>query len=40
VGQFTAGDDTSGYEPWNFHAPGVHLVGLGGGGVADFSAEA
>jgi hypothetical protein len=32
--------DSSGYEPWNFHAPGVHLVGLGGGGVADFSAEA
>jgi hypothetical protein len=32
--------DSSGYEPWNFHAPGVHLVGLGGGGVADFSSEA
>jgi hypothetical protein len=28
--------ESSGYEPWNFHAPGVHLVGLGGGGVADF----
>src|SRR2546428_981670 len=32
--------DSSGYEPWNFHAPGVHLVALGGGGVANFSAEA
>ena len=29
--------DSSGYEPWNFRAPGVHLVGLGGGGVANFS---
>jgi|SRR6266850_2330930 len=29
--------DSSGYEPWNFHAPGVHLVALGGGGVANFS---
>ncbi len=32
--------DSSGYEPWNLHAPGVHLVALGGGGVADFSQEA
>jgi hypothetical protein len=32
--------DSSGYEPWNLHAPGVHLVALGGGGVADFSPEA
>ena len=32
--------DSSGYEPWNFHAPGVHLVALGGGGVANFLAEA
>ncbi len=31
--------DSSGYEPWKLHAPGVHLVGLGGGGVADFSPE-
>lgn len=31
--------DSSGYEPWNFHAPGVHLVALGGGGVANFSGE-
>ncbi|SRR6266498_4311958 len=22
--------DSSGYEPWNLHAPGVHLVALGG----------
>ncbi len=28
--------DSSGYEPWNLHAPGVHLVALGGGGIADF----
>jgi|ERR671918_467730 hypothetical protein len=32
--------DSSGYEPWNLHAPGVHLVAPGGGGVADFSREA
>jgi hypothetical protein len=32
--------DSSGYEPWNYHAPGVHLVALGGGGVAKFSVEA
>ena len=32
--------DSSGFEPWSFHAPGVHLVALGGGGVADFSKEA
>ncbi len=29
--------DSSGYEPWNLH---VHLVALGGGGVANFSPEA
>lgn len=32
--------DSSGHEPWNLHAPGVHLVALGGGGVANFPAEA
>ena len=32
--------DSSGYEPWNLHAPGVHLVALGGGGIADFSPRA
>jgi uncharacterized protein DUF6188 len=32
--------DSSGYEPWNLHAPGVHLVALGGGGIADFSPKA
>jgi Family of unknown function (DUF6188) len=32
--------DSSGYEPWNFTAPGVHLVALGGGGIADFSPKA
>ena len=32
--------DSSGYEPWNLHAPGVYLVALGGGGVANFSPEA
>ena len=32
--------DSSGFEPWNLHAPGVHLVALGGGGVANFSPEA
>jgi hypothetical protein len=30
--------DSSGYEPWQFTAPGVHIVALGGGGIADFSA--
>ena len=29
--------DSSGYEPWSLTAPGVHLVGLGGGGLADLS---
>jgi hypothetical protein len=29
--------NSSGYEPWNFVAPGIHLVALGGGGIADFS---
>jgi hypothetical protein len=28
--------DSSGHEPWNFRAPGVHVAGLGGGGVAEF----
>jgi hypothetical protein len=32
--------DSSGYEPWNLHAPGVHLVALGGGGISNFSAKA
>jgi len=32
--------DSSGYEPWNLHAPGVHLVALGGGGIARFPAPA
>lgn len=32
--------DSSGYEPWQLIAPGVHLVAIGGGGVADFSASA
>jgi|SRR5437762_4202415 len=32
--------DSSGYEPWTLHAPGVHLVAHGGGRVADFSPEA
>lgn len=31
---------SSGYEPWEFIAPGVHLVAVGGGGVADFSGTA
>lgn len=30
--------DSSGYEPWQLAAPGVHLVALGSGEVADFSA--
>lgn len=29
--------DSSGYEPWNLHAPGVHLVARGGGQITDFS---
>jgi len=32
--------DSSGYEPWNLRAPGVHLVALGGGGIASFSPKA
>jgi hypothetical protein len=32
--------DSSGYEPWNLHAPGVRLVALGGGGIANFSPKA
>ena len=31
---------SSGYEPWNFTAPGVHLIAIGGGGFADFSPTA
>ena len=31
--------DSSGYEPWNLQAPGIHLVALGGGKVADFSSR-
>lgn len=27
----------SGYEPWNLTGPGIHLIALGGGGIADFS---
>jgi hypothetical protein len=30
--------ESSGYEPWNLTAPGIHVVALGGGGLADFSA--
>ncbi len=32
--------DSSGYEPWQLEAPGIHLVAIGGGGVADYSANA
>jgi hypothetical protein len=32
--------DSSGYEPWNLRAPDVHLVALGGGGIANFSTKA
>ena len=32
--------NSAGYEPWNFHAPGVFLVAIGGGGIADFSGSA
>jgi uncharacterized protein DUF6188 len=32
--------DSSGYEPWDLTAPGVHLVALGGGGISDFSRQA
>jgi len=32
--------DSSGDEPWNLTAPGVHLVALGGGGIVDFSPQA
>ena len=28
---------SSGYEPWNLTAPGVHVIALGGGGLEDFS---
>jgi hypothetical protein len=30
---------SSGYEPWNLAAPGVHVIALGGGGLADFPPE-
>ena len=29
--------DSSGHEPWDLRAPGVHVVALGGGGTSDFS---
>ena len=29
--------DSSGFEPWNLTAPGVHVIALGGGGLADCS---
>jgi hypothetical protein len=29
--------DSSGYEPWNLTAPGVHVIAIGGRGLADFS---
>jgi hypothetical protein len=28
---------SSGYEPWNLTAPGVHVIAFGGGGLADCS---
>ena len=28
--------NSSGYEPWYLRAPGVHLVAVAGGGIADF----
>jgi hypothetical protein len=31
--------DSSGYEPWNLCAPGIWLIGIGGGGVSDASAS-
>ena len=30
-------NDSSGYEPWNLHGPGVHLVAVGTGKIYDFS---
>ena len=33
-------NDSSGYEPWNLTAPGVHLIAMGGGGISDFSPKA
>lgn len=27
--------NSSGYEPWNFNAPGIRLIGTGGGGMID-----
>lgn len=32
--------DSSGYECWNFRAPDVHVVALGGGGTSDFGGDA
>jgi hypothetical protein len=32
--------DSSGYEPWNFTAPGTHLVATSGGGIAHFPPSA
>jgi len=29
--------ESSGYEPWSLGAPGVNIVGLGGGGTSSFS---
>ena len=31
--------DSSGYEPWNFTAPGIHLIAIGGGGISNFSSK-
>jgi hypothetical protein len=31
---------SSGYEPWQLTAPGVWLIGLGGGGASDCSSRA
>jgi hypothetical protein len=27
----------AGYEPWNLQGPGIHLIALGSGEIADFS---
>jgi hypothetical protein len=32
--------DSSGYEPWQLSGPGVLLVAMGGGGVAEFASSA
>jgi hypothetical protein len=31
--------NSSGFEPWNLTAPGVHVGGLGGGGLAHLSSK-